>query len=420
MAVEIITFGCRLNACESDIIRREAEAAGLEDTIIFNTCAVTAEATRQARQAIRRMRRKAPHARLIVTGCAAQIDPASFAEMDEVDQVVGNEEKLLAKTYLPPESHTSGREEKIRVNDIMSVKSSAPLAAAAPKNRARAFIQIQNGCDHRCTFCVIPYGRGNSRSTPPETIVENARMLAAQGYVELVMTGVDITSYGHDLPGTPSLGQLVRTVLHQTPELERLRLSSVDSIEIDDNLLRAFAEEDRLMPHIHLSLQSGDDMILKRMKRRHSRADSIRLCQQIRQLRPDVTFGADIIAGFPTETEAMFDNSLSIIDECDLTFLHVFPFSPRPGTPAAKMPQLDRSIVRERAAQLRDKGQKSLSRYLNSQNGLICGILLETDRQGRTAHYAPVRMEERGTAGSIVNVMITGHTETTLTGRLQI
>mgnify|MGYP002713112730 CR=1 FL=1 len=419
MAVDIITFGCRLNTYESEVIRREAEAAGVKEAVIFNTCAVTAEATRQARQAIRRARREKPDARIIVTGCAAQVEPGRFAAMKEVDRVLGNEEKLHARHYdgiaLEPDFGLSA-DEKVQVNDIMALSETAGHMVEAFEDRSRAFVQVQNGCDHRCTFCIIPFGRGNSRSVPMGAVVDEVRMLVAQGYAELVITGVDITSYGNDLPGKPSLGKLVRTVLKQVPELERLRLSSIDSIEADDALLRAFAEEERLMPHIHLSLQSGDDMILKRMKRRHLRADTIRFCEEVRRLRPDTVFGADIIAGFPTETEEMFLHSLAIVDECDLTFLHVFPFSARPGTPAARMPQLERAIVKARAARLRAKGDEALARHLGAQRGLTHKVLLETDSQGRTAQYTPVIVQGAVMPGAIVDVAITGHTDTALTG----
>ena len=344
MAVEIVTFGCRLNTYESEVMRREAEAAGLggldDGAVIFNTCAVTGEAVRQARQSIRKARRDRPNARIIVTGCAAQTDPASFAAMDEVDLVLGNEEKLSAQNYRALPDFGVNDTEKARVNDIMSVRETAAHMVDAIEGRARAFVQVQNGCDHRCTFCIIPYGRGNSRSVPMGAVVEQVRRLADNGYAEIVLTGVDMTSYGADLPGSPKLGRLVKTILRQVPDVRRLRLSSIDSIEADEDLLEAIAGEPRLMPHLHLSLQAGDDMILKRMKRRHLRDNSIRFCAEVRKLRPDIVFGADIIAGFPTETEAMFQNSLDIVEECGLTHLHVFPFSPRAGTPAARMPQL--------------------------------------------------------------------------------
>ncbi|HMA14319.1 MAG TPA: tRNA (N(6)-L-threonylcarbamoyladenosine(37)-C(2))-methylthiotransferase MtaB, partial [Kiloniellaceae bacterium] len=335
----ILTFGCRLNAYESEVMRGHAEAAGLDDAIIVNTCAVTGEAERQARQAIRKARRENPTAQIIVTGCAAQIDPAGFAAMAEVDRVLGNEEKLHAESFLDAGAP------RVAVNDIMAVKETAPQLIAGFAERTRAFVQVQQGCDHRCTFCIIPYGRGNSRSVPLGEVVRQVRTLVEQGTAEVVLTGVDITSYGGGLPGQPKLGQMVRRLLAQVPELKRLRLSSLDAIELDADLKRLVAEEERLMPHLHLSLQAGDDMILKRMKRRHLRADSIRFCEEVRRLRPDIVFGADIIAGFPTETEEMFENSLRIVNECGLTHLHVFPFSPRKGTPAARMPQVPREVV---------------------------------------------------------------------------
>jgi threonylcarbamoyladenosine tRNA methylthiotransferase MtaB len=346
--VDIVTFGCRLNTYESEVIRKRAAEDGLTDAIVFNTCAVTTEAVRQARQAIRKARRERPGAKLIVTGCAVQIDPAAFAAMDEVDLVLGNAEKSAAGAYLPkPEL---GR---VRVNDIMSVRETAGHLIDGLKDRARAYVEVQNGCDHRCTFCVIPYGRGNSRSAPAGEVVEQVRRLAAQGYHEVVLTGVDITSWGTDLPGEPTLGQLVARILKLVPDLPRLRLSSIDAAEIDPDLMRCLAEEPRLMPYLHLSLQAGDDMILKRMKRRHSRADALKLIADVRAVRPDTAFGADIIAGFPTETEEMFENTLALVEEAGLAFVHSFPFSPRPGTPAARMPQLARPEIKARAARLR-------------------------------------------------------------------
>ena len=345
--IEIVTFGCRLNACESAVVREQARKAGLATlkggAVVFNTCAVTAEAVRQARQSIRQARRDRPDARIIVTGCAAQIDPASFAGMVEVDLVLGNEEKLRARKYRARPDFGVDDSEKVRVNDIMSVRETAGHMVDSIEGRARALVQVQNGCDHRCTFCIIPFGRGNSRSVPMGAVVDQVNRLAANGYAEIVLTGVDMTSYGGDLPSTPRLGRLVRTILRQVPDLPRLRLSSIDSIEADDELLDAIANERRLMPHLHLSLQSGDDLILKRMKRRHRREDTIRFCHEVRRLRPDIVLGADIIAGFPTETEAMFANSETIVAECGLTHLHVFPFSPREGTPAARMPPVHRA-----------------------------------------------------------------------------
>ena len=343
--------------------RRQPGSGTLENgAIIFNTCAVTGEAVRQAKQSIRKARRDNPHARIIVTGCAAQTEPENFVAMDEVDLVLGNEEKLKANSYRALPDFGVNDFEKARVNDIMSVKETASHMVDAIEGRARAFVQVQNGCDHRCTFCIIPYGRGNSRSVPMGAVVEQVKRLAGNGYAEIVLTGVDMTSYGADLPGSPKLGKLVKTILRQVPDVARLRLSSIDSIEADADLMEAIATEKRLMPHLHLSLQAGDDMILKRMKRRHLRDDSIRFCEDTRRLRPDIVFGADIIAGFPTETDEMFENSLKIVEECGLTHLHVFPYSPRKGTPAARMPQVDRRVVKQRAARLRLAGDAGLSR----------------------------------------------------------
>ena len=418
---EIVTFGCRLNTYESEIIRLRAAAAGLEEAVIFNTCAVTAEATRQARQAIRRARRERPDARIIVTGCAAQLSPARFAAMEEVDLVLGNAEKLEARSYRFADFGLAA-EEKVQVNDIMQVKETAGHMIDAFAGRTRAFVQVQNGCDHRCTFCVIPFARGPSRSVPMGAVVDQARRLAANGHAEIVLTGVDITAYGADLPGGPKLGRLVRAVLRGVPELRRLRLSSIDSIEADRALMAAFAEEERLMPHVHLSLQSGDDMILKRMKRRHSRADTISFCETLRALRPDIVFGADIIAGFPTESEAMFENSLSIVEDCGLTFLHVFPFSAREGTPAARMPQLDRAVVKARAARLRDEGARALTRHLDAQRGTTRQVLFETGRMGRTAQFTPVAVEiavsGEHASGTLAPVTIIGRSDNALAGRI--
>jgi threonylcarbamoyladenosine tRNA methylthiotransferase MtaB len=404
MAVDIVTFGCRLNALESEVMRRGAKTAGLDNAVLFNTCAVTAEAVRQARQAIRRARREQPDATIVVSGCAAQVDPKSFADMPEVDLVLGNAEKLRAQSYAFAVAPA-----EIRVNDILSVKESAGHLVAGMDGRTRAFVEIQNGCDHRCTFCIIPYGRGNSRSVPMGALVGQIRGLVESGYREIVLTGVDITSYGGDLPGSPSLGRLVLTILKQIPELERLRLSSIDSIEADAELLRAIGEEERLMPHLHLSLQSGDDMILKRMKRRHLRADTLRFVAETRRLRPEMVFGADIIAGFPTETEAMFSRSLSIVDEAGLTHVHVFPFSPRPGTPASRMPQLDRAIVKERAARLRDKSAAALAAHLAAEQGAIRRVLVERGGGGHTEHFTPVRIAA-GSPGDILAARIVGNT----------
>ncbi|MGE3874885.1 MAG: tRNA (N(6)-L-threonylcarbamoyladenosine(37)-C(2))-methylthiotransferase MtaB [Parvibaculaceae bacterium] len=405
--LDIITFGCRLNAYESEVMRREAEKAGLENAIIVNTCAVTAEATRQARQAIRRARKENPQSRIIVTGCAAQTEPETFSRMPEVDLVLGNEEKLDAGSYRFPDFGL-GAEERVKVNDIMSVRETALHMIDGFTERTRAFVQVQNGCDHRCTFCIIPFGRGNSRSVPAGDVVEQIRRLANNGYSEIVLSGVDITSWGADLPGRPRLGNLIRRILKAVPELKRLRLSSIDSIEADDDLMRAIAEEERLMPHLHLSLQAGDDMILKRMKRRHLRRDSIAFCAEARKLRPDMVFGADIIAGFPTETDAMFENSLKIVEECGLTYLHVFPFSARPGTPAARMPQLPKPVIQERARALRGKGKDRLDAFLGAELGALRSILVETESSGRTEHFASVKFAQRMSAGAIVRARVTG------------
>jgi threonylcarbamoyladenosine tRNA methylthiotransferase MtaB len=410
--IDVVTFGCRLNTYESEVMKREAEAAGLGalsgGAVIFNTCAVTAEAVRQARQAIRKARREQPGARIIVTGCAAQTDPAGFAGMDEVDLVLGNEEKLKAHNYRALPDFGVNDTEKARVNDIMSVTETASHMVDAIEGRARAFVQVQNGCDHRCTFCIIPYGRGNSRSVPMGAVVEQVRRLAGNGYREVVLSGVDMTSYGADLPGAPRLGRLVRSILRQVPDLDRLRLSSIDSIEADDDLMEAIATEPRLMPHLHLSLQAGDDMVLKRMKRRHLRDDSIRFCEDVRRLRPDIVFGADIIAGFPTETEAMFENSLSIVEACGLTHLHVFPYSPREGTPAARMPQVARRTVKERAARLRAAGERAHLRHLDALAGSTQRVLVEREVLGRTEGFTLVALGE-GEPGQIVTVRIAGH-----------
>jgi threonylcarbamoyladenosine tRNA methylthiotransferase MtaB len=402
MGVDVVTFGCRLNAYESDVIRNAAGAAALDDTVVVNTCAVTAEAVRQARQTIRKIRRERPMARIVVTGCAAQIEPATFADMPEVDRVVGNEEKLQPATWAALDG-----EERVRVNDIMAVRETAAHLVDGLEGRARAFVQVQNGCDHRCTFCIIPYGRGNSRSVPMGEVVAQVRALTERGYGEVVLTGVDLTSYGSHLPGAPKLGALVKQILKHVPELARLRLSSIDSVEADRELIDAFASEPRLMPHLHLSLQAGDDMILKRMKRRHSRADAVAFCDEMRRLRPDVAFGADIIAGFPTETEAMFARSLDLIDDCGLTHLHVFPFSPRPGTPAAKMPQVVRAVVKERARRVREKGAAALARHLDGELGMRRRVLMESVDTGRTEQFTPVRVA--GEPGAMIDAIIAGH-----------
>lgn len=391
----VITFGCRLNAYESEVMRGHARAQGLSDAVIVNTCAVTKEAERQARQAIRRARRDHPGARIIVTGCAAQIDPAAYAAMPEVDQVVGNEEKLKAQTFAP------GDHPRVSVNDIMSVRETAGHLIHGFQGRTRAFVQVQQGCDHRCTFCIIPYGRGNSRSVPVGEVVAQVRALVAADTAEVVLTGVDITDFGKDLPGCPTLGQLARRILTLVPELPRLRLSSVDPLELDEDVLRLLAEEPRLMPHLHLSLQSGHDLILKRMKRRHLRADAVALCRRVRGLRPDVVFGADLIAGFPTESGAMFEATLSLVDDCGLTYLHVFPYSPRPGTPAARMPQVPAGLRKARAAQLRTAGAAAFARFLAGRIGATERVLVERPGFGHSEHFAPVAGLP-GQAGEIV------------------
>ena len=402
--VDVVTFGCRLNSYESEVIRKTAAEDGLDNAIIFNTCAVTSEAVRQARQAIRRARKENPDARLIVTGCAAQTDPDTFANMAEVDFIIGNGDKQKAGSYkLTPDSA------RIVVNDIFSVHETAGHLIDGLKDRARAFVEVQNGCDHRCTFCIIPYGRGNSRSAAAGDVISQTQKLVAQGYNEVVLTGVDLTSWGGDLPGTPQLGHLVTRILKLVPDLKRLRLSSIDAAEIDDTLLRAFADEERLAPYLHLSLQHGDDMILKRMKRRHLRADSIRLVETVRRARPDITFGADMIAGFPTETEDMFENAISLVDACDLSFLHVFPYSPRPLTPAAKMPQLPKPLIKARAARLRAKGEEALLRHLNRQKGRMLSCIVEKPGFARAADFTEVIFSGEAPVGGISDIFIEGH-----------
>jgi threonylcarbamoyladenosine tRNA methylthiotransferase MtaB len=410
VSVEVVTFGCRLNAAESEVIRREAEGAGFDDTVVVNTCAVTAEAVRQARQAIRALRRERPQAKIIVTGCAAQTEPQTFIAMSEADQVLGNAEKLSAASWARARAAFGLADApKAIVNDVMAVKETAAHLVDAFAGRTRAFVQVQNGCDHRCTFCIIPYGRGNSRSVAMGAVVDDVRRLVGNGYREIVLTGVDVTSYGADLPGAPKLGTLVKQILKHVPELERLRLSSIDSVEADAELLDALAQDGRVMPHLHLSLQAGDDLILKRMKRRHSRADAIAFCNTVRRLRPDVVFGADLIAGFPTETEAMFQNSLDLVDECGLTHLHVFPFSPRPGTPAARMPQLPRDLVKERARRLRERGALALRQHLDSEVGATRRVLTESNEIGRTEQFTQVRLSLPTEPGKILDLTIASH-----------
>ncbi|MGE5546728.1 MAG: tRNA (N(6)-L-threonylcarbamoyladenosine(37)-C(2))-methylthiotransferase MtaB [Solirubrobacterales bacterium] len=397
---KVVTFGCRLNAYESEVMREHAKAAatGVE-TVIVNTCAVTAEAERQARQTIRKLRRDNPSARIVVTGCAAQVHPQSFADMPEVDQVLGNADKMQPEVFTAPPA------ERIVVTDIMTVRETAEHLVSGFEGRARAFVEVQQGCDHRCTFCIIPFGRGPNRSVPMGRIVEQVRSLVGQGFQEVVFTGVDITAYGGDLPGSPTLGQMVRRLLAQVPELPRLRLSSLDPVEVDDDLLRVVAEEPRLMPHFHLSVQAGDDMVLKRMKRRHGRGDVLALAARLRSLRGDVALGADIIAGFPTEDEDMFRRSLELVDEAGLTHLHVFPFSRRPGTPAARMPQVPGEVVKERAARLRAKGEAALAAFLSTRLGREAAVLVEKDGEGFCEHYLPVRVS--GPVGSIVRAKVT-------------
>jgi threonylcarbamoyladenosine tRNA methylthiotransferase MtaB len=404
--------GCRLNAYETKAMEELAEQAGLGNAVVVNTCAVTAEAVRKARQDIRKLRRTHPDAKLIVTGCAAQTEPDTFANMVEVDVVIGNTEKMQATTW----SSLAGDfgTEPVQVDDIMSVTETAGHLIDGFGTRSRAYVQVQNGCDHRCTFCIIPFGRGNSRSVPAGVVVDQIKRLVDRGFNEVVLTGVDLTSWGADLPSEPRLGDLVLRILKLVPDLPRLRISSIDSVEVDPAFMQAIATEPRLMPHLHLSLQHGDDLILKRMKRRHLRDDAIRFAKEARALRPDMTFGADIIAGFPTETEAHFENALRLVDECDLTWLHVFPYSPRPGTPAARMPQLDGPTIKARAARLRDAGALQVAKHLRAQVDQTHHILMENSHMGRTAQFTEVLFETKQTEGKIVIAKITGHSETQL------
>ncbi len=411
----IITLGCRLNAYESEVMRKNATDAALDEAIIVNTCAVTAEAVRQATQTIRKLRREHPEARIIVTGCAAQIEPERFAALPEVDHVIGNAEKIKPETFAALSTADS---ERVQVDDIMSVRETAHHLIDGFGSRTRAYVQVQNGCDHRCTFCIIPFGRGPSRSVPAGEVVAQVRRLVEGGCREIVLTGVDITDYGRDLPGCNTLGALVRQVLRHVPELDRLRLSSIDQVEADEQLMQAIAEEERLMPHLHLSMQAGDDMVLKRMKRRHSRCDAVGFCETVRRLRPDVVFGADLIAGFPTETDAMFANSMSIVDDCGLTYLHVFPFSARKGTPAARMPQVARPLVKERAARLRAKGSQALSVYLAAQTGSEVEVLLERDGVGHTRHFAEIEFGANVPAGVLLRARVNGHDGQRLSGEV--
>ena len=411
-----MTQGCRLNAYETEAMKELANAAGLKDIVVVNTCAVTAEAVRKSKQEIRKLRRDNPSSQMIVTGCAAQIEPKTFSEMSEVDLVVGNTEKMNSDTWneISNKPDFVGKTEKVMVDDIMSVKNTAGHLIDGFGTRSRAYVQVQNGCDHRCTFCIIPYGRGNSRSVPAGVVVDQIKRLVDTGYNEVVLTGVDITSWGADLPLMPKLGDLVQRILKLVPDLPRLRISSIDSIEADPALIDAISSEMRLMPHLHLSLQAGDDMILKRMKRRHLRDDAINFCLEMRSVRPDIVYGADIIAGFPTETEEMFENSLKLIDDCGLTWLHVFPFSPREGTPAARMPQMDRSIIKERAARLRSRGELAVQNHLAAQIGLEHNILIENERMGRTEGFTEVLFNKDQIKGSIVNAKIVSKSQTQL------
>lgn len=400
-------------------MKTHARDAGLKDTIIVNTCAVTGEAERQARQAIRRARRENPDARIIVTGCAAQIAPEKYAAMPEVSQVIGNDAKLKAETWSGAAGTVMPASERVIVNDIMAVKETASHLVSGFDDHTRAFLQVQNGCDHRCTFCIIPYGRGNSRSVPMGAIADQVRALAAAGYKEMVFTGVDVTSYGRDLPGTPTLGQMIRRILAAVPELPRLRLSSLDPAEIDDDLWRLIEAEPRLMPHLHLSLQSGDDMILKRMKRRHLSDDVRRLCERARALRPDIAFGADIIAGFPTETDAMFENTMRIVRDCDITFLHVFPYSERAGTPAAKIPgQVPVPARKARASALRALGQERMQAFLTRHVGTTRQVIVEKGGLGRTEHFAEVALDKVYPVGSLQTMTLTGVADNRLTGHI--
>ncbi len=409
---KVVTLGCRLNTYESEVMRKNARDAGLENAIIINTCAVTGEAVRQARQTIRKMRKSDPNAKIIVTGCAAQIDPEAFAEMDEVDRVIGNKEKLEVESFLPE------RTELIEVTDIMQVRETANHLIDGFDGHTRAFIEVQQGCDHRCTFCIIPFGRGPNRSVSIGEIVDRVKNLVERGYKEVVLTGVDVTSYGPDLPGKPTFGQMVRRVLSNVPELPRLRLSSLDPAAIDADLLEVIAREPRLMPHFHLSLQSGEDMILKRMKRRHTIADAISLCDKIRMLRPDAVFGADLIAGFPTETDEMFATTLETLDRCGITFAHVFPFSPREGTPAARMPQVPGAIRKQRAARIRALGEAALDDFMASRLNKTVSVLVEKNNAGHCEHYCPVQLTSAAEAGQIVSAKITGIQDGSLIGEI--
>ena len=405
---EIITFGCRLNSFESEVIRDEIVAAGVQKAIVVNTCAVTSEAVRQGRQNIRKLRRENPDARIIVTGCAAQIDPQRFDEMTEVDFVIGNDDKMQSDTW---RGLQAGELERVKVNDIFTIQETAGHMISGFGTRTRAYVQIQNGCDHRCTFCIIPYGRGNSRSVPVGDVIDQIRRLCDEGFAEIVLTGVDITAYGADLPGKMTLGGLCAKILKMVPELARLRISSIDAIESDEALLEVITSEQRFMPHLHLSLQSGDDMILKRMKRRHDTQNALAFCNEVRALRPDMVFGADLIAGFPTESDEMFENTLKHVDECGITYLHVFPFSSREGTPAACMPVVNGKLVKERARRLREKGAERLDHYLKTQKGKLVNVLMERDLVGRTPQFTEIRLDHAPLSGKIMQARVTGVTD---------
>jgi threonylcarbamoyladenosine tRNA methylthiotransferase MtaB len=413
--IDVITFGCRLNAFESEVMRDHARRAGLDRAVIVNTCAVTAEAARQARQTIRRARRENPHAQIIVTGCAAQIEPERFADMSEVDLVLGNEEKMRPASFLHAFVSSNVR---MHVQDIMRVTETAPHLIDSFEGRVRAAVQIQNGCDHRCAFCIIPYGRGNSRSVPVGTVIDQVRRFVDSSYYEIVLTGVDLTAYGRDLPGQATLGRLVGQILNHVPDLQRLRLSSIDSIEVDDELFRLITDNERVMPHLHLSLQSGDNLILKRMKRRHTREDAIAFCVSVREARPDVTFGADLMVGFPTETEAMFESTLDLVEACGLTWLHVFPFSPRPGTPAEHMPQVDGGVIKGRARHLREVGAQMVEAHLARYRNRTARVLMETDTHGRLADFTKMRLANPFVAepGTLMTARFNGFSLEELTG----
>lgn len=408
----VVSLGCRLNTYESEVMRSHARAAGLNDAIIVNTCAVTKEAERQGRQTLRRMRRENPSAHIVATGCAVQLNPDRYTDMPEVDRVLGNEHKMKAESFLP------ALENRALVSDIMSVRETAVHLVEGFDGRARAFVQVQQGCDHRCTFCIIPFARGNNRSVPMGRIAQEVRGLVEAGYREVVVTGVDITGYGSDLPGAPTLGQMVRRLLTAVPELPRLRLSSLDPAEVDDDIFQLIANEPRVLPHFHISAQAGDDMVLKRMKRRHLRSDIISFCDRVRALRPDAVFGADLIAGFPTETESMFENTLRLIDDAELTYLHVFPYSIRPGTPAASMPQVNTAVIKARASLLREKGKVALLKFLNARVGTESNVLMETPGMGRCTHFAPINFDTPGETGTIVKARIAGIADTILKGEV--